>query len=151
MNKDSQLSIAKALENEFTEIAKNVTVKKNKIKAGQIKTSAWNYGNRKDTTSIRIVENANKDGYVIEAETCYKKTISFYFWDYLFFSIGVVFCFVAHAIPWLLLFFIGWHCFCRFMEYRIYSKDETNMKNLINRSLNQAKQIVENDLNRETR
>ena len=104
VNKDSLSSAVRILEGEFREIAKNVTVKNNTLNVKQIRTSVFNSGNRRDTTAIELIPNAAKDGYAIEVETCYKKTLSFYFWDYSAFLIGVVLCFAVHAVPGLLFF-----------------------------------------------
>ena len=145
VSKDSLSLILKVLESEFKKIAKDVSSKEDLLEVKQINPSRLNSGNRKDTTSIRIIPNEDGNGYLIEAETHYRKSFSFFFWDYLGLSFGIV---LSFAVPNLLLFFLGWHCLCRLVEYYFYFRDESNMKKKIGDSLESAKQIVENDNNK---
>ena len=145
VNKDSLSLIVKVLESEFKTIAKDVSSKEDLLEVKQINPSRLNSDNRKDTTSIRIIPNKDGDGYLIEAETHYRKSFSFYFWDYLWLSVGI---FLSFAVPNLLILFLGWHCLCRLVEYYFYFRDESKMKKTIGDSLEKTKQIVENENNK---
>ena len=144
VSRDSLFSIMKTTEEEFKKVSKTVSRKKDMLLVKQLERSLLGKESRKDTSRITFKSNAERNGYVVEIETRYKKTISFYFWDYLVLFLGVIVSLINPVSFALLLFFLGWHCLWRLIAYRIYSGDESKMKNMIDSTLNNIKQNVEN-------
>ena len=141
--KDTQSFIIKTIEEEFKKVSKSVSIKKNRMKIKQINSSAWGIKYLKDISTIELSTDEDSNGYVIETETHYKKTISFYFWDYLCFSIMIM--------AWLrfpfcleeLMAIIGWLILWRLIAYFVYFGDESTMKRAIKNTLNTVKQAIE--------
>lgn len=145
VSKDTQSFIMKTIEVEFKKVSKSVSTKKNRMKIKQVASSVWGMGYLKDVSTIVLSSDENCNGYVIETETRYKKTISFYFWDYLCFSIMIIAWFRFPFCLEGLIGILGWLILWRLIAYFVYFGDESNMKETINNTLNTVKQTIENN------
>lgn len=145
VSKGTQSFIMKTIEEEFKKVSKTVSAKKNMMKMKQIKTSAWGKGYRKDISTIALKIDEERNGYVIETETRYKKPFSFYFWDYLVFSIMIIAWTRFPFDPEGLMMIFGWLVLWRLISYCVYFGGESEMKKIINNTLNAVKQAIENN------
>ena len=145
VSKGTQSFIMKTIEKEFRKVSKSVSTKKNRMKIKQIASSVWGMRYLKGISTITLSSDENRNVYVIETETRYKKTISFYFWDYLCFSVMILAWFRFPFCLEELIGILGWLILWRLIAYFVYFGDESNLKETINNTLNTVKQAIENN------